>query len=197
MLRLAGKGQCRRSRLNSNVRPRVRPCASAPSLRTRRLPCLPALPSKREAFRTMGNATEQPHRLCYCYAAIAVPRFRSSGRCSPPRPCRAAQIPLTLPTARSGAAATATACLPAVHRTADHASCWRQFNTPGAQLMVRKPSQQSARAPILQYSHRPTRPNPSFEPTPNGIALGPRSALVHDAPRGPNAIPSVAAQLQR
>jgi hypothetical protein len=41
------------------------------------------------------------------------------------------------------------------------------------------------------------RPNPSFEPTPNGIALGPRGALLHHAPRGPSTMPPVAAQLQR
>ena len=48
-----------------------------------------------------------------------------------------------------------------------------------------------------QQGYRPTRPNPSFEPTPNGIALGPRGALVHHAPRGPSTIPSVAAHLKR
>jgi hypothetical protein len=40
-------------------------------------------------------------------------------------------------------------------------------------------------------------PNPSFEARPNGIALGPRSALVHDALRGPSTIPSVPPQLER
>jgi hypothetical protein len=40
-------------------------------------------------------------------------------------------------------------------------------------------------------------PNPSLEARPNGIALGPRGALVHDAPRGPSAIPSVPPQLER
>ena len=40
-------------------------------------------------------------------------------------------------------------------------------------------------------------PNPSFERTRNGIALGPRSARCHDAPRGPSAMPQRAAQLKR
>ena len=44
---------------------------------------------------------------------------------------------------------------------------------------------------------QPAEPNPSFEARPNGIALGPRSALVHDALRGPSAIPSVPPQLER
>jgi hypothetical protein len=41
------------------------------------------------------------------------------------------------------------------------------------------------------------RPNPSFEARPNGVALGPRGALVHDAPRGPSTTPSVPPQLER
>jgi hypothetical protein len=44
---------------------------------------------------------------------------------------------------------------------------------------------------------RNLRANPSFEARPNGIALGPRGALVHHAPRGPSAIPSVPPQLER
>jgi hypothetical protein len=40
-------------------------------------------------------------------------------------------------------------------------------------------------------------PNPSLEARPNGIALGPRGALVHDAPRGPSATPPVPPQLER
>ena len=44
---------------------------------------------------------------------------------------------------------------------------------------------------------RGARPNQSFEPTANGVALGPRSAKVHDAPRGPSTTPLSAAQLQR
>jgi hypothetical protein len=44
---------------------------------------------------------------------------------------------------------------------------------------------------------RRVRPNPSFEARPNGIVLGPRGAVVHDAPRGPSTIPSVPPQLER
>jgi hypothetical protein len=40
-------------------------------------------------------------------------------------------------------------------------------------------------------------PNPPFEARPNGVALGPRGALVHDAPRGPSTTPSVPPQLER
>lgn len=41
------------------------------------------------------------------------------------------------------------------------------------------------------------RPNPSLQPTVIGMALGPRSALVHHAPRGPSAMPLPAAELER
>jgi len=40
-------------------------------------------------------------------------------------------------------------------------------------------------------------PNPSLEPTRNGMALGPRSALAHHAPRGPSTMPLRAGQLER
>src|SRR5947207_2828518 len=46
------------------------------------------------------------------------------------------------------------------------------------------------------HGNREMAPNPSFEARPNGTALGPRSTLVHDAPRGPSAIPSVPPQLE-
>jgi hypothetical protein len=48
--------------------------------------------------------------------------------------------------------------------------------------------------------HQPsaqTRPNTSVEARPNGIALGPRGALVHDAPRGPSTTPLVPPHLER
>jgi hypothetical protein len=41
------------------------------------------------------------------------------------------------------------------------------------------------------------RPNPSVNARPNGVALGPRGALVHHAPRGPSATPSVPRYLKR
>jgi hypothetical protein len=40
-------------------------------------------------------------------------------------------------------------------------------------------------------------PNPSLQPTVTGMALGPRSAVVHHAPRGPSAMPLPAAELER
>jgi len=40
-------------------------------------------------------------------------------------------------------------------------------------------------------------PNPSLEPTRSGMALGPQGAHCHHSPRGPSAIPALAAQLKR
>jgi hypothetical protein len=44
---------------------------------------------------------------------------------------------------------------------------------------------------------RQPRPNPSVEARPNGVALGPRGALVQDAPRGPSTTPLVPPHLER
>ena len=41
------------------------------------------------------------------------------------------------------------------------------------------------------------RPNHSLQPTVIGMALGPRSAIVYPAPRGPSAMPLPAAELER
>jgi hypothetical protein len=41
------------------------------------------------------------------------------------------------------------------------------------------------------------RPNPSFEPTRSGMALGPRGSVVHHPPRGPSTTPPRSAQLKR
>jgi hypothetical protein len=46
-------------------------------------------------------------------------------------------------------------------------------------------------------SQRAVLPNPSLEPTRTGMALGPRGARSYHPPRGPSAIPALAAQLKR
>ena len=43
----------------------------------------------------------------------------------------------------------------------------------------------------------PVRPNPSLEPTRAGRTLGPRGRGSYHRPRGPSAIPALAAQLKR
>ena len=48
-----------------------------------------------------------------------------------------------------------------------------------------------ASSPALQRCHMP--PNRSFKRTRNGMALGPRGALVYAAPHGPSAMPLRAA----
>ena len=56
----------------------------------------------------------------------------------------------------------------------------------------------AARPDTLLLARRATlRPNPSVEARPNGIALGPRGAFVHHAPRGPSAMPSAPPHLKR
>ena len=44
---------------------------------------------------------------------------------------------------------------------------------------------------------REPRPNPSFERTATGKALGPRAGQCHHPSRGPSALPASAAQLKR
>jgi len=53
-----------------------------------------------------------------------------------------------------------------------------------------KPSQ-------VQAVARRARPNPSFEARPNGVAPGPRSRKAYHRPRGPGATPLVPPQLER
>jgi hypothetical protein len=40
-----------------------------------------------------------------------------------------------------------------------------------------------------QYHLKHARPNPSLKRSVNGVALGPRGALVHHAPHGPSTTP--------
>jgi hypothetical protein len=69
-------------------------------------------------------------------------------------------------------------------------SCFHSLQPPRSLLVFRV-------VPVMNLGAQAPRPNPSLEARPNGIALGPRSALVHDALRGPSAIPSVPPQLER
>lgn len=55
----------------------------------------------------------------------------------------------------------------------------------------------AAARPVCAVGQRvKVRPNHSLQPTVIGMALGPRSALVHHAPRGPSAMPLPAAELE-
>lgn len=53
------------------------------------------------------------------------------------------------------------------------------------------------RCRLIALRSRKARPNPSLQPTVIGMALGPRSAVVYPAPRGPSAMPLPAAELER
>jgi hypothetical protein len=185
-MRLAGLAFCRRSRLNSNVRPRrkniaVNPLASATQQKTEH----PSAPQVCRAVLHFG--------LCgTLHERSFVSRGGQSSRFTPLARRRAGALlggVLQAPPSRCRrqfrkgrlAARSRRRCLGTV-----------AAGGSGAVSLVR------ARCRTVGSGcHRPTRPNPSFEPTPNGIALGPRGALVHRAPRGPSTMPPVAAQLQR
>ena len=51
--------------------------------------------------------------------------------------------------------------------------------------------------PVVASATHESRPNKSLEATSTGIALGPRSARLYHALRGPSAMPVAAPQLQR
>ena len=74
--------------------------------------------------------------------------------------------------------------------------CWARTAMPWSAVACR-PSSAGSGSRSASFLCRQPRPNPSFEARPNGIALGPRGALGHHAPRGPSAIPSVPPQLER
>jgi hypothetical protein len=89
----------------------------------------------------------------------------------------------------------------ALERT-HHVACAQQGDSSSMRQVAAQgdPSGELLREGQIQSQGGGTQqaePNPSFEARPNGIALGPRSALVHHAPRGPIAIPSVPPQLER
>jgi hypothetical protein len=179
MFRLAAQAQCRRSRLNSNVRPRIqtmRPPVRFGSAAAHAAPAAHHLPRRRHRWRRsrVHPVFATVRALQYAPEAQAATRHHTR--------LRAARLPRS---ARSGKAA------PAPATSAHEVNCFPSAGPAGVQVR-RFPSRT-----VRSSSHRPTRPNPSFEPTPNGIALGPRGALVHHAPRGPSTIPPVAAQLQR
>jgi hypothetical protein len=67
--------------------------------------------------------------------------------------------------------------------------------SPGPRLRFVSP--QGAATHANNAASARLRANPSFEARPNGIALGPRGALVHHPPRGPSTMPSVPPQLER
>jgi len=56
---------------------------------------------------------------------------------------------------------------------------------------------QSQSNPIQVWGSPASGPNPSVKRSANGVAQGPRSALVYAAPRGPCATPSAPAYLER
>jgi len=58
------------------------------------------------------------------------------------------------------------------------------------------PKIRHALARVQVQAHR-VRPNPSFERTATGKALGPRASQCHHPSRGPSALPASAAQLKR
>ena len=51
--------------------------------------------------------------------------------------------------------------------------------------------------PVAPTATQKAGPNPSLEPTPTGLALGPRNRFVYHRSRGPSANPAGSAQLTR
>ena len=100
---------------------------------------------------------------------------------------------------RRGASYLGTSAGSRERTTASHAPRG-DFKLNEASCRARQPVRELLREGQVQGPGRgtlPAEPNPSFEARPNGIALGPRSALLHGALRGPSAIPSVPPQLER
>jgi integrase/recombinase XerD len=114
-----------------------------------------------------------------------------------------APVGLPAPMMGSAVAHRTSACLPSLAKkpTTSHVlTISRSLSSirhvaaqgnPAAKLLQQGQVQSQGRGTLQ------AEPNPSFEARSDGIALGPRGALVHDAPRGPSAIPSVPPQLER
>jgi hypothetical protein len=89
---------------------------------------------------------------------------------------------------------------------ATHGCRWYESEQamPGAARLRRTCSRVSIKSMALSVhlrvasrSAQEVRPNPSFEPTRSGMALGPRGSVVHHPPRGPSTTPPRSAQLKR
>ena len=182
-----GLASCRRSRLTSNVRP-----LSAHLLEEPKFLEPGALQASSCARRLRSAAMAPPP------SARSHPRLRSACQ----RPSSLALRPVRLAPCCSASGPLRDTFV----RSSTGHGRWRL--SPPVVLAL-KSERSSVHSPVRAVSVpwrglvfksatlRQPRPNPSFEARPNGVALGPRGALVHHAPRGPSATPSVPPQLQR
>jgi len=175
MMRFAGQAQYRRSRLNSNVRPRKKTIAMlgfAPEPQQRH----EVRPGCAAAVLRLG----QSWQFCWCLA--------DSPNRAPPSKAHALL-------ARSS---TFSNSRPLGHRVAGV-----RPSRPGPSVGIKGTARVSTARFATSFGCVCTtvppnaRPNRSFEARPNGVALGPRGALVHHAPRGPSTTPLVPPQLER
>jgi hypothetical protein len=185
MMRLAGLAFRRRSRLNSNVSPQQMLTRSQGllALATLPKPLRTKLCSRELEAEQPKTFREHPRRL-----ALLWHRMNNATRSSATREeDRRAENTAALP----------AAVRPAVRKRArgEHEYEDKVPTSPLEQVRVRPRKQRTGTPPSV--APRELRANPSFEARPNGIALGPRGALVHHPPRGPSAMPSVPTQLER
>jgi hypothetical protein len=194
-MRLAGQARYRRSRLNSNVRPRkktiaMRFLASEPQQKAEDSACAPwPTPSVfrsrfRAAAAVRGSHAFASHHLqrrpCWpevLLSASAPGHYRAVGaRLIGNRQRRA---PWRRAASESTAENTGVGAPPAVKLSGS--------------LSVFAGS-----GPIqVQRNQLEARPNTSVEARPNGTRPGPRSAQVYHAPRGPGLAPLVPPHLER
>ncbi len=166
----------RRARLTSNVRPRMNALNEAAAA----IRCARSIQASRN-LRTIGGLRSQAKpALAGATLRRVAPRGQSV---VPPQAAEGAKL-----SGRHGRTSQAAAPLSRGRSTSKRCTlhpgssqlCWCK------ELRLTKPV----------HINQP-RPNTSLEPTRSGMAPRPRSAVVHDAPRGQGAMPARAAQLKR
>jgi hypothetical protein len=158
----------------------LRPPRTVPSFQDRRQPCFSCAPTANAATKIFSRGLRRPES-----AALSARSALSAARSSCSMCART-----VAESSFAGLAALRTSFKDFPARRSESTS-------PRAAPLPRSQGGSSSSRRTAFQDQAASTPNPSFEARPNGVALGPRSAFVHDAPRGPSTTPSVPPQLER
>jgi hypothetical protein len=190
--------------------PRLNAQRASGTIATARLRCLTRCSPKTSLLLPRSPSPRHVQRhIAASLCVVAIPALPSLAVCERLR-CRANSTPRTATAAATAVplrcvaavrqrllpqlcvlvalAATRRLARPLARRTHWHEFSSRRLNSSGHRAG-------SSMSPRAAGTEAP--PNPSLEGTSTGKALGPRSAVVYAAPRGPSAMPAPAPQLQR
>jgi hypothetical protein len=203
IIRLAGQAPHRRAPLSSNVRPHTNylmlnalfggaglefeDLGALDRARSRRLKCVEA--QRRRGTDTKSMATAGAPRTDLGFFGLRPRSLSSSSRLV--GLARAARPPAGgSPNFARGRAVQTGRSVAALW---NYGRVWYEIE----HMSCRGASSGSIQGQPKHRASTQVQPNPSFEPTRSGMALGPRGSVVHHPPRGPSATPPRSAQLKR